>query len=141
MSRPLRHTGEPYSGINVVLLWGDAMEKGFDSSMWMTYRQAESLGAHVRKGETGSLVVYADRYKKTEANEQGEQTEREIPFMKAYTVFNVEQIEGLPVRYAPLPVERPGTVELIAEAESFFASTGAVFPHGGDQAFYAPGPT
>lgn len=139
ITRPLRHTGQPYSGINVLLLWGDAMEKGFTAGMWMTYKQAQSLGAHVRKGEQGSLVVYADRYKKTEENERGEAVEREIPFMKAYTVFNVEQIEDLPERYTPAPVQRPEPLTLIEEAETFFAATGAVFRHSGNRAFYAPG--
>jgi len=139
ITRPLRHTGQPYSGINVLLLWGDAMEKGFTAGMWMTYKQAEGFGAHVRKGEQGSLVVYADRYKKTEENERGEEVEREIPFMKAYTVFNVEQIEGLPERYTPAPVQRPEPLALIEDAETFFTATGAVFRHGGNRAFYAPG--
>jgi antirestriction protein ArdC len=104
----------------------------------MTYRQADALGAHVRKGEHGSLVVYADRYKKTEANERGEEVEREIPFMKAYTVFNVEQIDDLPARYVPAPVQLPEPLRLIEEAETFFAATGATFRHGGNRAFYAP---
>jgi antirestriction protein ArdC len=72
------------------------MAKGYASAMWMTYRQAVELGAHVRKGEEGSMVVFADRFTKTETNEQGEEIEQDIPFMKAYTVFNVEQIETCP---------------------------------------------
>ena len=72
------------------------MAKGYSSPLWMTYRQAGELKAHVRKGEQGSLVVFADRVAKTETNDQGEEVEREIAFMKGYTVFNVEQIEGLP---------------------------------------------
>lgn len=135
---PLRHNGSPYKGINVLLLWGEAIEKGYSSSTWMTYKQAETLGAHVRKGERGSLVVFADRYTKTESNDQGEDVERSIPFMKAYTVFNVEQIEGLPTQYQPTPAPDVAPLPLIEDAETFFAETGAVFRHGGNQAFYAP---
>lgn len=139
-SLPLRHNGAPYRGVNVLLLWGDAMEKGFSRNIWMTYRQAEELGAHVRKGEHGSLVVYADRFTKTEANGKGEEVEREIPFMKGYTVFNVEQIEGLPARYCEptAPRDDSRTLELIDEAETFFTGTRASFRHGGNRAFYAP---
>lgn len=140
VARPLRHNGLPYSGINVVLLWCDAMEKGFSASTWMTYKQAEQLGAHVRKGESGSLVVYADRYKKTETNDKGEEVDREIPFMKAYTVFNIEQIEGLPETYRPAVSPRPQPFQPLEAAEAFFAGTGATFRHGGNRAFYAPGP-
>lgn len=139
ITRPLRHNGQPYSGINVLLLWGDAAAKGFTADTWMTYKQATTFGAHVRKGEQGSLVVYADRFTKTESNEKGEEVEREIPFMKAYTVFNVEQIEGLPERYAPATIAPPEPLHLIEAAEAFFAGTGATFRHGGNRAFYAPG--
>lgn len=137
--RPLRHNGTPYRGINVLLLWGEAIEKGYAAPIWMTYKQAQELGGQVRKGEHGSLVVYADRYTKTESNEQGEEIEREIPFMKGYTVFNVEQIEGLPAQYRVKPEkEKREPLPLIEQAEEFFAATGAVFRHGGNRAFYAP---
>jgi antirestriction protein ArdC len=137
---PVRHCGTPYRGINILLLWGEAMLKGYAAPKWMTYRQSAELGAHVRKGEHGSLVVYADRFTRTEQNDKGEDIEREIPFMKGYTVFNVEQIDGLPESYYAKPVLNREKVQLIEEAESFFAATGAAFRHGGNMAFYAPGP-
>jgi antirestriction protein ArdC len=95
ITRPLRHNGTPYRGMNILLLWGEAMANGYAAPIWMTYKQAQELGANVRKGEHGSLVVYANTISKTETNEQGEDIEREIPFMKGYTVFNVEQVDGL----------------------------------------------
>ena len=61
VSRPLRHDGTPYNGINVVLLWGEAADRGYTRSTWMTFRQALALGAHVRKGERGATVVYANQ--------------------------------------------------------------------------------
>ena len=138
ISRPLRHNGTPYRGVNVLLLWGEAQAKGFGSPSWMTYKQAQELGGQVRKGEAGSMVVYADRYTKSETNERGEEAEREVAFMKGYTVFNVEQIDGLPAQYlAPVaPVLQP--LPLHQAAEAFFAATGATFCHGGSRAFYAP---
>lgn len=76
---PIRHNGTPYRGMNVLLLWGEAVDRGFQSPQWMTYRQAHELGGQVRKGETGSLVVYADRYTKTETDEQGQPPTRSGP--------------------------------------------------------------
>ena len=141
LSRPLRHNGTPYRGINVLLLWGEAQAKGLGSPTWMTYRQANELGAQVRKGEAGSLVVYAARYTLGETDERGNEAEREVAFMKGYTVFNVEQIDGLPTQYAP-PAEPlpalPATHGKHEAAQAFFAATGARFCHGGDRAFYAP---
>ena len=94
ITRPLRHNGVPYSGINILMLWAEAMDKGFTAPIWMTFRQASELNAHVRKGEKGSLVVYANSIMRTEEDDKGEETEREIHYMKGYTVFNVEQVRG-----------------------------------------------
>ncbi|BBJ23056.1 ArdC family protein [Candidatus Nitrotoga sp. AM1P] len=135
---PLRHNGVPYRGINILLLWGEAMAKGYSSSRWMTFKQASELGANVRKGEHGSLVVYANTITKTESDDNGQEIEREIPFMKGYTVFNVEQIEGLPDSYQIKPEPKGETLQLIEQAEAFFAASGATFRHGGNRAYYAP---
>src|SRR5271169_2175431 len=80
--RPLRANGQPYKGINVLMLWGEAVANGYDNPFWMTYRQAQELGGQVHKGESGSLVVYADRIRKTETGDNGDEIEHEIPFMK-----------------------------------------------------------
>jgi len=141
VSRPLRFNGEPYSGINVLLLWSQAMNRGFAAATWMTFRQALELGGNVRKGETGSMVVYANRIKKTETDANGDDIEHEIPFLKAYTVFNLEQIDGLPAGFGGTP--EPPTLELVERlehADAFFRATGATIRHGGASAFYAPGP-
>jgi antirestriction protein ArdC len=138
ITAPLRHNGTPYRGVNILLLWGEAMAKGYTCPLWMTYKQAAELGAQVRKGETGALVVYADRFTKTEHNDQGEDVERSIPFMKGYSVFNVEQVDGLPAHYYSKPVPKGDPLPLIEAADAFFNQTGARFQHGGDRAFYAP---
>ena len=114
ITRPLRHNGKPYSGINVLSLWASAMAQNFAAPIWMTFKQASELDAHIRKGEKGSLVVYADSIKRKETDEKtGDEIDREIPFLKGYTVFNVEQIEGLPEVYyakaAPNPTLWPAS--------------------------------
>lgn len=137
ITRPLRHNGMAYSGINILMLWAEAMDKGFSAPIWMTFRQASELNAHVRKGEKGSLVVYANSIMRTEEGENGEASEREFHYMKGYTVFNVEQIEGLPAQYYGKPETPMGTVERISEAEAFFTATKADTRYRGDRAFYA----
>jgi antirestriction protein ArdC len=102
--RPLRHNGQAYSGINVLMLWSAAVEQGFTCPVWMTFKQATEFDAHVRKGEKGSLVVYANTVTKTEDDGAGNEVEREIPFLRGYTVFNVEQIEGYMRRSQNRPV-------------------------------------
>lgn len=138
ITRPLRHNGQPYSGINTVLLWLEGIAQGFVSPTWMTFRQALQLGASVRKGESGSTVVFASRFTKSESDGNGGEVERDIPFLKAYTVFNVAQIDGLPDQYYRQPEPVIDTVERIANADRFFHNTGAVIRHGGNKAFYSP---
>jgi antirestriction protein ArdC len=137
ITRPLRGNGQPYQGINVLMLWGEAIEKVFACPTWMTYRQASELGAHVRKGERGSQVVYADRITRTETNAQGEEVANEIPFMKAYTVFNCEQIEGLPAHFYPAPPPNLSALERIEAGEAFAARTHAAIRHGENRAYYS----
>jgi antirestriction protein ArdC len=138
ITRPLRHNFEPYRGINVLSLWMSAELQGFAAPIWMTFRQASEMNAHVRKGEKGSLVVFANSITRTEHDDKtGEDTEREIPYMKGYTVFNVNQIDGLPeVYYAKAnPVLDP--IARIDRAEKFFAAMNATIKHGGNRAYYA----
>lgn len=141
ITRPLRANDIPYQGINVLMLWGEAVERGYSAPIWMTFNQAHELGAHVRKGEKGSLVVYANKITRTDTDpDTGEEEQHQIPFLKGYTVFNVEQIEGLPAHYHAPAAPRLDPVQRIERADAFFAATGADVRHGGNQAYYAAGP-
>ena len=137
ITRPLRQSGQPYRGVNVLLLWAEAVANGYSAPIWMTYKQASALSAHVRKGEYGTMVVYADRIIKAEVNNDGEQVQAEIPFLKAYTVFNVEQIEGLPQQYYAQPTRPLPLTERSADVDGFLTRTGAQIRHGGNTAFYS----
>src|SRR3546814_3500499 len=83
----------------------------------------------VRKGETGALVVYANSFTATETDEDGEESEREIPYLKGYTVFNCEQIEGLPAHYYARAEEPASPVARLEQADAFFAATRADIRH------------
>lgn len=133
IARPVRHNGEAYRGVNVLILWSEAADKGYTSPMWMTYKQAQELGANVRKGEHGTAIVFASKVTKEETATDGTTEQKTFPILKGYTVFNVEQIDGLPEKYATQPAAVPETT-----AEAFFAGTGATFKEGGDRAFYSP---
>ena len=138
VSRPLRFNAMPYRGINVVLLWMSALRRHFASPLWMTYRQAAELGGQVRRGEKGSLVVYADTFTRREAGDDGEEQEIAVPFLKSYTVFNSDQIDGLPPRYYASPAQPPNVTQRIEQADRFFSRTGADIRHGGESAYYVP---
>ncbi len=134
------HTKRNYSGINILLLWGAAIETRRTTQVWLTYKQALVLGGNVRKGESGTAVCYADTFipKKEQERAQVDGTDpQKIGFLKRYTVFNVDQCEGLPPELyegaMPLP-----ECETIPIAEKLIKATGADFRIGGDRAFYVP---
>jgi antirestriction protein ArdC len=133
-------TSRAYSGINVLILWGAVVEHGFPVQSWLTFRQALSLGGHVRKGERGTTVVYADRFipddERRRAQETGEEAQA-IPFLKRFTVFNVAQCEDLPDDLAVVPpAPEPGLIE--PRVEALIKATGIHFRIGGDRAYYVP---
>lgn len=133
-------SGRSYSGINVLILWAAGIEGGFGAQRWLTYRQAEAAGGHVRRGEKGTVICYADRFTPKDEAEQArgeDRAARTIAFLKRFTVFNVDQCEGLPDELTSLPVPLD-PVLAIAEADRVIASSGADFRIGGGEAFYAP---
>lgn len=138
ITRPLRFNGEAYKGINILMLWASAEEQGFSCPFWLTFKQAQELGGNVKKGERGSPVVYASTFNKTETQDDGEETEEKIPFLKEYTVFNASQCDGLPDRFFQLSqaikTSPPARIE---QAETFFANTKADIRSGGNRAYYA----
>ena len=131
-------TSQPYSGINVLILWGEVIEKAYSGQSWLTYRQAAALGGHVRKGERGTTVVYADRFIPDDAKRRAAQSggeARAVPFLKRFTVFNTDQIEDLPDSIATAaPPPPPGTIE--PRVEALIKATGIDFRIGGNRAFY-----
>ena len=138
--RPLRHDGTPYRGINVLILWSEAIEHGYTSSTWMTYRQAQALGAQVRKGEHGATVVYAKTIERIDGDlTTGDEAVTRIPMLRAYTVFNTDQIDGLPVATPAQPSAITESVSTrIERADAFIAATRATIVHRGNRACYIP---
>ena len=135
-------TGRSYSGINILILWGAVVARGYTRQAWLTFRQAQVLGGCVRRGERGVTVVYADRFtpgdEKLRAQEAAGEA-RSIAFLKRFTVFSVEQCDGLPEDLlAPPPPIEEGLI--LPEVEALIRRSGADLRLGGDKAFYAPGP-
>ena len=133
-------TGRQYSGINVLILWGAVIERGFSGQSWLTFRQAHGLGANVRKGERGTNVVYADRFIPDDERQRAERDGDEpsaIPFLKRFTVFNTDQCENLAPELTSSPAPVPEGL-ILPQAEALIGATGADLRIGGDRAFYSP---
>ena len=151
---PLRHGGEGYRGINAFLLGLRAALMGYTSPYWMTFQQARSMDACVRKGERSSVVVYYGTAQAKEASDdqigiasggdrsrsdEGSEGQDGYRFLKSYRVFNAAQIDGLESRFHPEPegdpAEGPSPIPACA---AFFEAIGADIAVGGDRACYVP---
>src|ERR1700737_813160 len=133
-------TQRRYSGVNVLILWGAVVERGFAGQRGLTFRQALSLGGNVRKGERGTTVVYAARFIPDDERKRAERDGDEpsaIPFLKRFTVFNTDQCEGLPAELTTAPLA-PEVSSILPQAEALISATGAEFRIRGERAFYSP---
>ncbi len=125
-------SGKQYRGVNVFLL----SCSGFSSPWWLTFNQAKKKGGSVRKGEKGRRVVFWQWFvKKIEDQTSGEITEKKLPVLRYYTVFNLEQIEGIEAPAEPEAV----TLDPVEAAENIVS--GMPLPPSrrpGDKAAYYP---
>ncbi|MBX9711252.1 MAG: ssDNA-binding domain-containing protein, partial [Xanthobacteraceae bacterium] len=138
-------TEKQYRGSNILSLWIDADEKKFEHQVWATFKQWQEIGAQVRKGEKGSLIVKygewvpkdarADSNSDAKPDNSGKDDEDggKRLFAKAAYVFNAQQVDGYEI--AP-SVPRPDLTERLDHVDAFIAATGAEFREGGQRAFY-----
>jgi antirestriction protein ArdC len=135
-------SGRRYSGINVLILWAAVIDGRYASQRWLTYRQAQAAGGNVRKGERGTTICYADRFTPKDEAERARDEDREarqLAFLKRFTVFNIDQCEGLPERFTPELVSEPvSDADRIPEAHALIEASGADFRIGGGEACYSP---
>jgi antirestriction protein ArdC len=143
---PLRSCGTPYRGMNIIALWAATLENGLKSRHWFTFKQALAMNAAVRKGERGSYVVFY-----TELNGKSDETPPQNPneagearrILRGYTVFNANQIDGLPDDFYGKPESDPIILSPIQKSEdearlsALFAKIPVTIRHGGNRAFYS----
>ncbi|HIF0472563.1 TPA: ArdC family protein [Klebsiella pneumoniae] len=127
-------TGVACSGMNIMLLWCSASKQGFSDSRWMTYKQSQTAGGQVRKGERGTTAIFYATLEKE--NDEGE-TEH-IPMLKTFTVFNVDQIDGLPETDESGAEVPAVTFDPLPQAEALFRHSGAKIIEKGQDAYFMP---
>lgn len=134
-------TKRPYSGVNILLLWDALFSRDYACNQWLTFKQALAFGGVVRKGEKGTTLIFTDRFtpeaERTRAIETGGDV-RTVQFLKRFTVFNVAQIDGLPLG-AFRPTAPVNDTISIPAAEQMIVASGVRFQIGGEKAFYHTG--
>lgn len=129
------NTGKPYRGVNVFLLAVTAHFMGYDSAYWLTFRQAQQRGGHVRKGERATMVVF---YKPIEVTDKGTGEVKKVPMLRHYLVFNANQCNGIDVPDA-MPYT-PSAVKPLEAAKQIVDGYREAprIDHAGTRAFYVP---
>jgi antirestriction protein ArdC len=124
-----------YTGINPHLL----MLAGYSDNRWMTYKQAQSLGGNVRKGEKSTSIIFAKRLIVDDTREDAKEgATRPIFLLRLYHVFNAEQCDGLKLKPITIADSAPGDVLEQAEAIVQGMPNPPRITEGGSSAFYRP---
>lgn len=126
-------TAAPYQGINVLLLWMAAMRKGYGSSAWLTYKQAKAMGGQVRRGEKAVWGIFY-KLREVRRRDAADEEARTVPVIKPFSVFNVEQIDGIEDPHAG----KGAQFDPVERAEAVMRGSGAQILEGGPKAFYQP---
>lgn len=120
-------THTEYRGVNVLSLWIDAQLRGYPTGQWASYRQWQSIGAQVRKGERGTMVVFFKRIETRPSEAEDHNKKRELRFVaRASYVFNAAQVEG----YEPHVPVATTPFQQIEEVEAFVEALHPIVNHG-----------
>ena len=134
-----------YRGINPLLLTISGMRHGLTSKWWGTFNQWRDMGGRVMRrpdnvpaGEWGTGIIFWSKTTKVEENEDGEEEEKDIFFLRTYTVFNVDQVEGDHLDHLRVgrSVTATNPIETYEEADKVIEATKADIRFGGNRAFY-----
>jgi len=132
-----------YRGINTLILWSEAIMKGYSSNAWLTFKQAQALGGSVRKGETSTRCIYVGM-STVEKEQNSTKEDQWFSFQKVYSLFNIEQVDGVDLTSGneePLPDVNPCTLlddSSDALLQAYCDNTGVIIRTGGPSAFYSP---
>ncbi|QDT91752.1 ArdC family protein [Gimesia algae] len=127
-----------YSGVNPILLEISRMRQGFQSKWWGTYKQIQQLGANVKRGEKGTAITFYKNIPVKNKKTADEESEKTIPLLRTYHVFNVEQTDGLDQLRVGQGDSTTDIGDYHQEADALIDATEADIRYGGNRAFYSP---
>jgi len=128
-------TKQDYKGLNVLILWTEMADRGYSHNSWLTFKQAQTLGGSVRKGEKSVRCVF---YKPIEVSDQDEEKQKFRFILKTFNLFNVEQVEGLDLPEEDCSRQEISSNRLDDDLMRFCEKEGIGLRYGGDRAYYSP---
>jgi antirestriction protein ArdC len=127
------HSGRHYSGINLLVLWLEAMDRGYSSPCWLTLKQCNSLGGTIRKGEKGTPVVVWSPRERKKVDDTGKEVVQRVLFHRIFSVFNLQQTS----LYEDEPVPDIPRHDAVAYLEERVSALGVQYKIQGESAYYS----
>lgn len=126
-----------YSGINIPWLWSVQAHKNYKSSQWLTFKQADSIGGKIKKGEKATHIIFFKPIKLEAQDDNGD--DRFYRLLRVFPVFNLDQLEGLEkLKALEFAGDKRTEIERLDSAENLIVKSGAVIKFGGNRACYIP---
>jgi antirestriction protein ArdC len=123
-------TDNPYRGVNILSLWLDATARNYQTGYWASYKQWQSLGAQVRRGEHGCIIIFYKKIDQTDLEIEGGELPRSIG--RAYWIFNAAQVDN----WQPPDTRQHSAVQINEEVAAFVGALDAKVDHGYSRARY-----
>ncbi len=132
-------SGKQYRGVNILTLGIAEMVHGYSSPYWITFRQAQKHGGHIKRGERATYIVFSDRKVKEVEKEDGMTELKVYHFIKSFPVFNWDQTEGVPKKEAGLALDPDRDLIEVCDSILNGMPNPPAYREGGNSAYYAPG--
>lgn len=131
-------SGKDYQGVNILTLGIAEMVRGYSSPYWLTFRQAQKHGGHIRKGERATYIVFSEKRVKEVEKEDGTKEQKVFHFVRSFPVFNWEQTEGVPKKEVGLGLYPD--CDLIESCDSILSTmpNPPQYRESGSSAYYLP---
>lgn len=131
-------SGKEYRGVNILTLGIAEMVRGYSNPYWLTFRQAQKHGCHIKRGEKATYIVFSDRKVKEVLKEDGTKEEKVFHFVRSFPVFNFEQTDGVPKKETVTALDPDrDLIEICNSILSRMPNPPAYREHGGS-AYYVP---
>jgi len=130
-------TGNSYRGINQMILQLSAWKRQFTSKWWGTFKQIQSNGGRVNKGQRATKIILWKPIDRKRTSEQGETVDDKFFVMREFAVFNADQTSGMERFQVGYSQSEASNENHYSEADNVIEATGADIHFGGNQAFYS----
>ena len=131
-------SGKQYRGVNILTLGIAEMVRGYSSQYWLTFRQAQKHGGHIKKGEKATYIVFSDKKVREVEKEDGTKELKIYHFIKSFPVFNWDQTESVPRKEAGAALDPDRDLIEVCDTILSKMPNPPAYRESGSSAYYKP---